>query len=190
MRRVSGEPPKNLRSAVAPQLCIDPTGAVTSVEVGLDVDRQLADEVKAKLATWRYAPYQRDGAAIAVCFQAMLQPAPPVVAGGGSGKPPEPPKPPKPPKPPTPSLPEELDNTAISNAMAQIRSRVDACAGRLAGRATVRVKVTVSPDGRVLAARSQRAPRPVIGSCVARAVEGAVFPKTLRGGSFTHAFDL
>jgi hypothetical protein len=90
VHRISGEPPKDLRFAVAAQLCIDPAGAVTSVQVGVDVDARVAAEVVAKLAGWRYEPFRLGGAAIDVCFQTTLRPKPPdggkpPVGGSGSG---------------------------------------------------------------------------------------------------------
>jgi serine/threonine-protein kinase len=89
VRRLAGDSPKDLRFPVAAQLCIDPAGAVTSVEVGLDVDPKVATEVKKKLETWRYAPFRRTGAAIAVCFQTTLRAKRPdlPLPGSGSAKP-------------------------------------------------------------------------------------------------------
>jgi TonB family protein len=185
VRRLAGDWPKNLKSTVSAQVCIDTAGAVSSVEVGLDVKPQLAEEIKEKLLAWRYEPYRREGSAIAVCFLATQYYNPP------PAEPPKPPRPPEPPKPrpPEPTLPESLDRPAISATLAQIRGRVDACAPpRLKGSGTVKVSVTVAPSGHVDAVHVTQSPRPVLGNCVSRVLKTAVFPKTVNGGSFTYPF--
>jgi hypothetical protein len=175
-------------STVSAQVCIDTAGAVSNVYVGLDVEPQLGKELEEAILGWRYEPYRRGGSAIAVCFLATHYGSPPP---GEPPKPPRPPEPPKPPKPPAPPLPETLDRAAIAAVMAQLRGRVEACApARPAARGPVKVAVKVAPGGQVQTVQVTQAPRPAVGYCVARAVRTAVFPKTVRGASFTYPFAL
>jgi hypothetical protein len=56
------------------QLCIDTNGQVTAAHVITALDTQAATEVVTALRSWRYAPYQADGAAQAVCFDTTFWP--------------------------------------------------------------------------------------------------------------------
>ena len=96
MKRVAGDMPKGLHAQVSAYFCVDEKGEVTSIEVSVNLARKLADEVIATLERWRYAPYVRDGAALAACFPTQIGPRPATAppkppgagAGSGSGKPP------------------------------------------------------------------------------------------------------
>jgi hypothetical protein len=212
VRRISGEPPKNLRSAVAAQLCIDPEGAVTHVEVGLDVEPKVAADVKQKLETWRYRPFRRDGAGdpIAVCFTTMLQPPSPPASGGkppggGSGKPPGSGSGSgsgKPPgsgsgsgsgggsgKPPAPALPEQLGRPEFRAVMKSLEAQLRTCVRRPGIRASASVTVWVGPGGKVDSVHVPQV-RAMQGNCIRDIVRGAVFPATRRGGNFKHRFEL
>jgi outer membrane biosynthesis protein TonB len=79
---------------------------------------------------------------------------------------------------------EGLDAAQVSAGMKSIAGPVAACAGRTAG--TVKIAVKVGADGAVMSAAVVSAPEPAIGSCVASAVQTAVFAKTKVGGSFTY----
>ncbi|HUJ60077.1 MAG TPA: serine/threonine-protein kinase [Kofleriaceae bacterium] len=77
--RLSGDPPTiaqlrntSLPSLISAKLCIDTTGAVTSVDIPKIERHAQADLIEA-LKAWRYAPYQRDGAPSPACFSVTFR---------------------------------------------------------------------------------------------------------------------
>ena len=50
------------------------------------------------------------------------------------------------------------------------------------------MSVKVSPSGSVANVSVKNTPDPGLGSCVASAMQGAHFPKTQKGGSFSYPF--
>lgn len=96
---------------------------------------------------------------------------------------------------PTPSgLPDTLDRTTISAAIAMVTGKIYACpVGGFVG--TVKVKVVVAPDGRVTkaAATASAFTSPnglpaTLGSCIEVHMRSAPFPRTVSGGSFGYPF--
>ena len=77
--KLSGSIPDGLRatkgtpSVAAAKLCIDPTGAVSSVDFISKLDHRLTAELTASLQTWRYQPYRRAGTAVPACFAVTLR---------------------------------------------------------------------------------------------------------------------
>jgi TonB family protein len=77
----------------------------------------------------------------------------------------------------------------IAAGTAAVRGRVAACADKAPGvKGVVKVHVKVGADGRVASVAVSQTPDQALGSCVAVAVQGATFPKTQTGGSFTYPF--
>ncbi|HEY3801742.1 MAG TPA: hypothetical protein VGL61_04010 [Kofleriaceae bacterium] len=85
-------------------------------------------------------------------------------------------------------LPDALDRAAISNAIAAVRSRVQACGDPSKDKGTVKVHVRVDPSGAVAEVTIVAAPSAALGTCVAVAVRHATFVRTQIGGSFTYPF--
>jgi serine/threonine protein kinase len=72
--KLAGAEPETgqLEPGTSAKLCIDPTGAVSSVELLAPVAPAVAEPVVAALRQWRYEPYKLDGAAHAACFAVSL----------------------------------------------------------------------------------------------------------------------
>jgi hypothetical protein len=72
--KISGDPPdvklagSELPPVMDARLCIDDEGRVTAARVLTSVDARAETEIATALQSWRYAPYQADGTAQAVCF--------------------------------------------------------------------------------------------------------------------------
>jgi|SRR6187402_3205419 len=94
------------------------------------------------------------------------------------------------PKPlaPPPELPAELSQAEISKGMARSKSKIDACAARSQAQGTVTVSVKVMGSGAVDEVKVKSTPDGSLGACVVRAVQGAAFGRTQKGGTFTHPF--
>jgi hypothetical protein len=85
-------------------------------------------------------------------------------------------------------LPEAIDRTAISSTIASIKSEIRACGDRtLAVGTRAKARVRVSPDGSV-ASVTVESEHADLGDCVRDVIQGATFPQTLRGGSFSYPF--
>ncbi|HEX5062980.1 MAG TPA: TonB family protein [Kofleriaceae bacterium] len=95
-----------------------------------------------------------------------------------------------PPLAPSPAsqLPEMLDRQNISNAIAAVRTRVSACALKSPAKGKVKVSVRVDASGRVTSVAVVSTPDPVLGACVASAIQSAKFAPTQQGGSFSYPF--
>jgi molybdenum cofactor biosynthesis protein B len=91
-------------------------------------------------------------------------------------------------KPKTGGLPEELDKSMVKSGVETVKPRVIACGEKGAAKGTVRVSLTVGPDGVVKDASVVEAPAPELGNCVASALRAARFDKSAKGGSFTYPF--
>jgi len=85
-------------------------------------------------------------------------------------------------------LPESLDRSTISAAVATIKGRVITCGDKSSAKGTVKVSVKVNPDGSVSSVTVKDTPDPGLGSCVAAAMQRARFAKTQNGGSFGYPF--
>ncbi len=81
-----------------------------------------------------------------------------------------------------------LDRSMIATAVAKVKPQAIACGAEFAAKGSVRIRITVAPDGHVANASVETAPDPSLGACVATAMKSAVFEKTHRGGSFTYPF--
>jgi len=78
--KLSGDPPnitklpgEDIPQAISARLCIDETGQVVTSEVLTRLPSHTAVDVANALRSWRYAPYQVDGAARAACFIATIR---------------------------------------------------------------------------------------------------------------------
>jgi hypothetical protein len=85
-------------------------------------------------------------------------------------------------------IPETLDRVAISNAIASVKAKVFACGEKSAAHGKVKLHVTVAPSGSATKVEVDATPDAALGTCVADAVKGAVFPRTRTGGSFSYPF--
>ncbi|MBL9014335.1 MAG: protein kinase [Myxococcales bacterium] len=76
VQKLSGSVPElaknknvDLPPVIAAKLCIDATGAVTKADVLSKIaDKRAAADFATALTSWRYAPYKKDGTAMAACF--------------------------------------------------------------------------------------------------------------------------
>ena len=76
VKRLTGETPtlgaskpQNMPAVVSAKVCIDASGAVSSVEILTKLERHTTSDLSATMKTWRYAPYkQPDGTAAPACF--------------------------------------------------------------------------------------------------------------------------
>jgi hypothetical protein len=73
--RISGDTPSvgmskraEVPSVIAAKVCINPQGAVTSVDILTKLERHTSSDLAATMRSWRYAPYKHNGTAIAACF--------------------------------------------------------------------------------------------------------------------------
>lgn len=76
----------------------------------------------------------------------------------------------------------------ISAGIANVKARVTSCGDKSPAKGKVKVKVSVSGDGRVSNVAVETTPDPALGACVAAAVQKASFGKTQSGGSFSYPF--
>jgi TonB family protein len=91
-------------------------------------------------------------------------------------------------KPVAGGLPEELDKSMVRTGVEQVKPRVIACGEKNTAKGTVKVTLTVGPDGVVKDASVAESPAPDLGACVAKALRSAQFMKTKMGGTFTYPF--
>jgi hypothetical protein len=85
-------------------------------------------------------------------------------------------------------LPDGIDRSMISAAIATVKPRVTACGDTSSARGKVKVHVQVDGPGRVSGVSVEVAPDPELGACVAAAVRKAEFAGTQHGGSFSYPF--
>ncbi|MEO8549936.1 MAG: molybdopterin-binding protein, partial [Kofleriaceae bacterium] len=83
---------------------------------------------------------------------------------------------------------EALDKVQVRTGIEGVKPRVIACGEKNAARGTVKIAMTVSPEGVVKQATVEDAPAPELGACVAQALKSASFAKTAKGGSFVYPF--
>ena len=104
--------------------------------------------------------------------------------GGGGAK-----KPTKKPAAGNSDLPERLsDRGDIKAGISKVRGKVTSCGDKHSGKGQVKVSIKVDGSGSVSSATVKASPNAALGSCVAKAVKGAKFRKTQKGGSFTYPF--
>ena len=85
-------------------------------------------------------------------------------------------------------IPTELDKMAVRAGIQKIKPRVVSCGEKSSDKGTVRISVSVKPDGSVSSASVESSPSAALGDCVAAALRKAEFAKTVNGGSFTYPF--
>jgi molybdopterin adenylyltransferase len=89
----------------------------------------------------------------------------------------------------TPSgLPESLDKSMIRAGVDKVRPVIIRCGETSPAKGTVKVAVSVKPDGHVEGADVAGAPDPTLGACVAGAIKKTSFSRTQNGGTFTYPF--
>lgn len=87
-----------------------------------------------------------------------------------------------------PSTAGELDKVMVRTGIEGVKPRVIACGEKFAAKGTVKISMTVSPEGVVKSASVEDAPAPELGTCVATALKSASFAKTAKGGTFVYPF--
>ncbi|CAN5711630.1 hypothetical protein BH11MYX2_BH11MYX2_00450 [soil metagenome] len=85
-------------------------------------------------------------------------------------------------------LPKQLDRTGVRAGIDGVRARITTCGEKAATKGTVKVHVTVSPEGAVTESSVESAPDAALGSCVATAMKAAKFGKSDEGGAFSYPF--
>jgi hypothetical protein len=87
-----------------------------------------------------------------------------------------------------PGQTESLDKVAVKEGIEGVKPRVIACGEKFSAKGTVKIAMTVAPDGTVKDASVADSPSAEIGTCVAQALRAATFLKTAKGGSFVYPF--
>jgi hypothetical protein len=91
-------------------------------------------------------------------------------------------------KPSVPGQAESLDKVMVRTGIEGVKPRVIACGEKFAAKGTVKIALTVSPEGAVKAASVEDSPAAELGACVATALKSASFAKTAKGGTFVYPF--
>lgn len=84
-------------------------------------------------------------------------------------------------------LADTVSETAINEALENVRQRVSACGQKSHAIGTVKLRVSVDPDGSVDRVDVRSTPDPNLGECTANAVRQAEFPRTRRGAEFSRS---
>lgn len=85
-------------------------------------------------------------------------------------------------------VPETLDKMMVRAGIEPIKPRVVKCGEQTKVKGTVRVAMTVSPEGKVTNASLDSSPDPTLGECVLAAMKRAKFAASVNGASFTYPF--
>jgi len=85
-------------------------------------------------------------------------------------------------------LPEKLTREMISPVLGRVRFYLKVCANDFEAKGTVKTKVTIAPDGRVIDVVVDTGGQRSLEKCVARELKAATFPKTRKGGVFNQTF--
>ncbi|HUH01829.1 MAG TPA: energy transducer TonB [Kofleriaceae bacterium] len=88
---------------------------------------------------------------------------------------------------PDPLRPESLDSFTISRTMTAATRRADRCDDTY-GSGTVKVRVTVGPDGAVAKVVISSSPSQPLAACVADAIRATDFPASRTGATFNYIF--
>jgi TonB family protein len=91
-------------------------------------------------------------------------------------------------KPRIGGVPVELDRAMVRAGVETIKPRVVKCGETSGAKGTVKITVTVAPEGQVTDAAVRESPDEGLGTCVAGAMRAARFGKSVNGGSFTYPF--
>jgi TonB family protein len=85
-------------------------------------------------------------------------------------------------------LPDHLDKAMVKSGIEPMKPRVIACGEKNAAKGTVKISLTVAPNGSVTDASVADSPDPALGACVAAALRHASFAKTVNGSTFVYPF--
>jgi molybdenum cofactor biosynthesis protein B len=84
--------------------------------------------------------------------------------------------------------PESLDKSMVRAGIERLKPRVVKCGEKSGAKGTVKITMTVSPDGAVTNASVADTPEAALGDCVLAAMRSAKFGKTVNGATFTYPF--
>jgi predicted Zn finger-like uncharacterized protein len=84
--------------------------------------------------------------------------------------------------------PESLDRAMISDGVAKVKTRAQACGDKSPAKGQVKVSVKVSPDGHVVNVQVKNTPDQALANCVVGVMQTAKFARTQSGGSFSYPF--
>jgi len=85
-------------------------------------------------------------------------------------------------------IPAELDKSMVRAGIEKVKPRVVACGEKATDKGTVKVSVSVRPDGSVSDTSVVSSPNPDLGECVVAVMKKAEFGKSVAGGSFVYPF--
>ncbi|HTL37215.1 MAG TPA: molybdopterin-binding protein [Kofleriaceae bacterium] len=85
-------------------------------------------------------------------------------------------------------LPEDLDRQAVRAGIEKVKPAVVQCGEKAGVNGTVKIAVSVAPEGNVTSSEVADSPDAALGSCVATAIKRATFAKSVNGGTFTYPF--
>ncbi len=88
------------------------------------------------------------------------------------------------------SLPDQPARGDLKAGLDRVMTKVRRCVDKTGASGTVRVKLTVTPDGKVGEVAVTEAPTDALGACVANEARRATFPKSQRGVTFVYPFKL
>lgn len=83
---------------------------------------------------------------------------------------------------------DSLEKAQIRTGIERMKPAISRCGETNPGKGTVKVSVSVNPEGLVTSADVVESPSPELGKCVAALVRKATFAKTVNGGSFSYPF--
>ncbi len=89
---------------------------------------------------------------------------------------------------PKKTMPDRLDRAAVKEGVEHMKPRVIACGERTPVKGTVKLAITVAPDGSVSDISVNDTPDAALGECVATALRKATFAKTINGATFVYPF--
>jgi outer membrane biosynthesis protein TonB len=85
-------------------------------------------------------------------------------------------------------VPDALDKAMVKAGIEKVKPKVVACGEKIAAKGTVKLAITVAPEGGISAISVSEAPDAALGDCVLAAVKRATFGKSVNGASFTYPF--
>jgi hypothetical protein len=87
------------------------------------------------------------------------------------------------------SMKTRLDIATVAIGIRSVKGQVSGCGSRARVKGTVKLRLSVLPDGRVASATIATTPDQALGACLVAALRSAVFPESDLGGSFTYPFE-
>jgi TonB family protein len=85
-------------------------------------------------------------------------------------------------------VPEELDRAMVKAGVETIKPKVVACGEKAGVKGTVKLAVSVDPEGTVKTVSVTESPDSALGECVAAAMRNAKFAKSVKGSEFVYPF--